>query len=70
MGVDPVEIPKLFGKFVRGQRSERMFTDGSGLGLFIIKKIVEEHNGRVMLESEGVGKGTTVRVTLPLQQPR
>lgn len=70
MGVDPAEIPKLFGKFVRGQRSEQMFTDGSGLGLFIIKKIVEEHNGRVILKSEGIAKGTTVKVILPLQQPR
>ncbi|MBI3250587.1 MAG: GAF domain-containing sensor histidine kinase [Candidatus Andersenbacteria bacterium] len=69
MGIDSTEIHKLFGKFVRGKKSERMHTDGSGLGLFIIKKIVEEHNGRVMLESEGVGKGTTFRVTLPLQQP-
>lgn len=70
MGIDSAEIPKLFGKFVRGQRSEQVHTDGSGLGLFIIKKIVEEHNGHVILESAGIDKGTTFRVELPLKQPQ
>lgn len=70
IGIDPVEIPKLFGKFVRGKRSALVHTDGSGLGLFIIKKIVEEHSGSVTLKSEGVGKGTTVSVILPLKQTK
>lgn len=70
MGIDPADVSKLFGKFVRGQKSERVHTDGSGLGLFIVQKIVEEHHGRVMLESKGVGQGTTARIMLPLQQPR
>lgn len=68
IGIDPEELPKLFGKFVRGKKSALIHTDGSGLGLFIIKKIVEEHHGSVTLESEGLGKGTTVRVSLPLKQ--
>jgi len=70
IGIDPEEKSKLFGKFVRGRRSQSIHTDGSGLGLFIIKKIVEEHHGKVSLESEGVGKGTTFRVTLPINQPK
>ncbi len=68
MGIDPAELPKLFGKFIRGKKSALVHTDGSGLGLFIIKKIVEEHHGQVNLVSEGVGKGSTVRVILPLKQ--
>ncbi|MBI1833754.1 MAG: hypothetical protein HYR90_02920 [Candidatus Andersenbacteria bacterium] len=68
IGIDPPELPKLFGKFVRGKKSALIHTDGSGLGLFIIKKIVEEHRGSVTLESEGIGKGSTVLVTLPLKQ--
>lgn len=70
IGIDPAEIHKLFGKFVRGKRSALVHTDGSGLGLFIIKKIVEEHSGSVTLKSEGVGKGTTVSVILPLKQTK
>ncbi|MEX1112517.1 MAG: ATP-binding protein [Candidatus Andersenbacteria bacterium] len=70
IGIDPEELPKLFGKFVRGKKSALVHTDGSGLGLFIIKKIVEEHHGSVTLESEGIGKGTTVRVMLPLKQTK
>lgn len=70
IGIDPEERSKLFGKFVRGSRSQNIHTDGTGLGLFIIKKIVEEHHGRVLLESEGVGKGTTFRVILPISQPK
>lgn len=68
IGITPDELSKLFGKFVRGKRSALVHTDGSGLGLFIVKKIVEEHGGSVTLESKGVGKGTCVRVTLPLRQ--
>lgn len=67
-GIDPEDRDKLFGKFVRGKKAALMHTDGSGLGLYIIKKIVDEHHGEVSLESEGVGKGTTVRVTLPIRQ--
>jgi signal transduction histidine kinase len=70
IGIDPAEAPRLFGKFVRGRRSSAIHTDGSGLGLYIIKRIVEGHHGQIRLDSPGVDKGTTVRVTLPLTQPR
>jgi len=70
IGIDPAELPKLFDKFVRGKKSALMHTDGSGLGLFIIKKIVEEHHGTVTLESKGLMKGTSAKVVLPLQQPK
>lgn len=68
IGIDPAEKDILFGKFIRGQRSQQIHTDGSGLGLFIIKKIVTEHGGQVSLESEGIDKGTTARVILPVTQ--
>ncbi len=70
IGIDPAEKDKLFGKFVRGSRSQQVHTDGSGLGLFIIKKIVTEHGGEVFLESEGINKGTTMRVVLPIAQKK
>jgi signal transduction histidine kinase len=70
IGIDPEEAQELFGKFVRGRRSSAIHTDGSGLGLYIIKRIIEGHHGQIRLDSPGIDKGTTVHVTLPLKQTR
>ncbi|MFO0704823.1 MAG: ATP-binding protein [Candidatus Andersenbacteria bacterium] len=66
IGIDPRDKPKLFGKFVRGGNSETQHTTGSGLGLFIMKQIVQQHHGTIELRSDGVGKGTTVHIELPI----
>jgi len=50
--------------------SNRINPNGSGLGLFIIKQIIEKHHGKIEFASEGEGKGTTFTVTLPIVQPR
>lgn len=68
IGIDAKDMSKLFGKFVRGGQTEKLQTTGSGLGLFIMKKITEQHNGSIQLLSDGTGKGTTVRITLPIPQ--
>jgi len=65
IGVKPEDIPKLFGKFVRSENAKRIRPDGMGLGLYIVKRIVEDHKGHVRVESEGVGKGSTFSVELP-----
>lgn len=59
VGIDPRQATNLFNKFVRGSGIARIQPDGSGLGLFIAKKIVEAHAGRVWVESAGEGKGST-----------
>lgn len=69
VGIDPHDAEHLFQKFVRGSGIARVQPNGSGLGLFIVKKIVEAHNGRVWVSSDGVGQGTTFHVELPMQQP-
>jgi signal transduction histidine kinase len=61
-GVPAAELPRLFTKYQRGTDSTRV--EGSGLGLFIVKGIVEAHGGTVQAESAD-GQGTTVTVRLP-----
>ncbi len=65
IGIPPEAMPKLFQKFSRAENAVDMYTDGTGLGLFIVKEIVEGHGGRVWVESE-LNKGSTFFVELPL----
>lgn len=67
VGIAAEDQPKLFSKFFRGQNVMRMQTEGTGLGLFIAKKIVEKHYGQINISSEE-GKGTEVVFTLPLEK--
>ena len=60
IGIDPEIMPRLFSKF-----ATKSFI-GTGLGLFISKKIVEAHGGRIWAENNPFGKGATFAFTLPL----
>ena len=64
-GIPAEEIPKLFSEFRRLEGSTS--TEGTGLGLFIVKTIVEAHNGTVSVESE-MGVGSTFRILLPASE--
>ena len=64
IGIAAEHLPLIFDQFYRVRRSEGAKTKGSGLGLSIVKKIVEAHNGRVEVASE-VGVGTVFTVRLP-----
>jgi signal transduction histidine kinase len=66
IGVDPAEKAKLFEKFFRTQGANELTREGSGLGIYVVKKIVESHGGKIWFESEGVGRGTTFYVTFPI----
>ncbi|KKP98843.1 MAG: Two-component sensor kinase [Parcubacteria group bacterium GW2011_GWD2_38_12] len=65
VGIPKDQLPQLFSKFFRAKNVIRMQTDGTGLGLFIAKKIVEEHGGIIWVESEE-GRGTKMHFTLPI----
>ena len=66
-GIPEEEIPDLFQPFARAEAAKRAGTPGTGLGLVIVKSLVELHQGRIALESR-VGIGTTVTVTLPRER--
>lgn len=70
MGLNAKEALKLFNKFVRGDGMMKVDPDGAGLGLFIAKKIVEGHNGKIWAESKGLGKGSTFNVMIPIEQKK
>ena len=59
VGISPEEAKELFNKFVRGKKITQINTSGTGLGLFIAKKIIELHGGKIWVESKGEGKGST-----------
>ena len=63
-GIPPEDVEHLFQKFYRVDSTATRTIGGSGLGLFICKKIVELYNGRIWAESE-VGKGSTFFINLP-----
>jgi len=65
IGISKDEIQKLFSKFGRTEESQKMRPDGMGIGLYFVKRIVEDHQGKIWVESEGIGKGSTFFVELP-----
>jgi PAS domain S-box-containing protein len=67
MGIPAEYLPKMFGRFVRVDNSDVRSVGGTGIGLFLTKALVEQHGGRIWLESE-YGKGTTFYFTLPTFQ--
>lgn len=68
IGITPALLPHIFDMFVQGERSPERHEGGLGLGLAVVKNLVERHGGRVAAESEGPGKGSTFTVQWPLAQ--
>ncbi len=66
IGVDAADLPHLFTPFFRGDRSRARGTGGVGLGLALVKRIVDAHGGEIAIES-AAGQ-TTARVAVPIME--
>ena len=65
IGIPSGELKRVFKRFYRVLTPDSKQVKGSGLGLFIVRAIIQRHGGRAWAESEGAGKGTTVTLELP-----
>ncbi|GAB2456545.1 hypothetical protein GCM10027062_40990 [Nocardioides hungaricus] len=68
IGIAPEDLDRLFGRFVRGRTAQERMVPGAGLGLNIVRAIVQAHGGEVRVASE-VGAGSRFTVALPFVGP-
>jgi signal transduction histidine kinase len=67
VGIAPEAQSRIFERFYRGEHPLVLATPGTGLGLPIVRQLVEMHNGRIWMNSAGVpGEGSTFSFTLPI----
>jgi CheY-like chemotaxis protein/anti-sigma regulatory factor (Ser/Thr protein kinase) len=64
VGIDPALLPRVFDLFVQGDRSLDRSKGGLGIGLTLVRRLIEQHGGAVAVASEGAGKGSTFTVRL------
>ncbi|MEO8637997.1 MAG: ATP-binding protein [Candidatus Taylorbacteria bacterium] len=65
IGIPKDQYGSIFTRFFRGTNASKLETDGTGLGLFVVKNLIEKHGGKVWFESE-VDRGTVFYFTLPI----
>ncbi|MFA6273012.1 MAG: HAMP domain-containing sensor histidine kinase [Candidatus Paceibacterota bacterium] len=66
IGITKEELPHLFSKFYRAGRARTEDGEGMGIGLYMVRKIVERHNGKVWAESAEINHGATFFIRLPV----
>ncbi len=66
LGIAPENLTLIFTRFYRVDKSRARASGGSGIGLTIAQSLVKAHHGRIWVESDGSGKGSTFYFTLPL----
>ncbi|MBA3035992.1 MAG: HAMP domain-containing histidine kinase [Desulfobacterium sp.] len=68
IGIEKNQIKKIFGKFYQVGQYKDMTAKGSGLGLYLVQNIAHTHNGKVVAESNGIGKGSVFTLKLPYKE--
>jgi PAS domain S-box-containing protein len=69
IGIPPDLLPRVFDLFVQADRSLARSQGGLGIGLMLVKRLVEMHGGRVQAASDGLGRGCEFTVILPIASP-
>ncbi|MGA3156836.1 MAG: ATP-binding protein [Steroidobacteraceae bacterium] len=69
VGISPELLPKIFDLFIQADRTLDRAQGGLGVGLSVVKKLIEMHNGQVLAYSAGLGHGSTFSITLPRCNP-
>jgi len=67
VGIRPEDMGNLFKKFSRGSGTSLIHTEGTGLGLYVARMMIEAHHGKIWAESAGVGKGSKFCFELPVK---
>ncbi|MGB0384923.1 MAG: sensor histidine kinase [Ardenticatenaceae bacterium] len=65
-GIPPEHLTYIWNRFYRTARARDRHSGGTGLGLAIVRAIIQAHGGRVSATSDGIGKGSTFAVYLPV----
>ncbi|MCP4356698.1 MAG: HAMP domain-containing protein [Chloroflexi bacterium] len=65
IGIEPEDLPHVFDRFYRADTTRHREQDSAGLGLAIVRAIIEAHDGRVSVTSPGLGQGSAFTLTLP-----
>jgi two-component system sensor histidine kinase SenX3 len=68
IGIDPVDLPRIFDRFYRADEARDRETGGTGIGLAIVKHVARQHGGRVQVWSEP-SVGSTFTLVLPFVPP-
>jgi signal transduction histidine kinase len=66
VGISKESLQTLFAKFSRGTDSTKIYTEGTGLGLYVGKNLIESQGGHIYAESEGLGKGSRFIIEMPI----
>jgi len=70
IGIAPEEMPYVFTKFFRGTAARKVDTEGMGIGLYVSKKIIQRHGGKISVHSKGLNQGTMFVISLPLVESK
>jgi signal transduction histidine kinase len=68
LGIGPELLPRIFDLFIQGEQSLDRSGGGLGIGLTLVRRLIEMHGGRVEARSEGPGRGSELVVRLPLEE--